>query len=265
MQIWPAIDILNGKCVRLVQGDYSRERVYADDPSDEAGRWIAQGASGLHIVDLNAARDGSAANFDVIVSLARQFDVPVQVGGGIRDEQRISSYLENGVKRLVVGTRAVKDPEWTTQMALRYPGTILVGIDARNGKVATDGWLETSDFEATELAARMAAHEFAGIIYTDISRDGMLEGPNLDAMAQMRNAVSLPVIASGGVTTVDDVVALAEKQLAGCIVGRALYEGRLTVKEAIEAAGGVALPAITESTDQTPGERSGTNQTNNQH
>ena len=249
MQIWPAIDILNGKCVRLVQGDYSRERVYADDPSDEAGRWIAQGASGLHIVDLNAARDGSAANFDVITSLAGQVDVPIQVGGGIRSEERISSYLENGVKRLVIGTRAVKDPAWTIEMAAKYPGTLLVGIDARDGKVATDGWLETSEFEATALAAQMAEHEFAGIIYTDISRDGMLEGPNLNAMADMRNAVALPVIASGGVTTVADVKALAEKQLAGCIVGRALYEGRLTVKEAIAAAKGAALPGISESTD----------------
>ncbi len=245
MRIWPAIDILNGKCVRLVQGDYDRETVYGEDPVENAREWIEAGAQCLHIVDLNAARDGvsddgRSGNLDVIVAMAEAVDVPVQVGGGIRDERTISTFLEHGIKRLIAGTRAAKDPSWAIDIANKYPESLLVGIDARDGMVATDGWTETSSMPAIEFARSMAEHPIAGIIYTDISKDGMLEGPNLAAMAEMKDAVNVPVIASGGVTTAGDVADLAKRKLAGCIVGRALYEGRLTIKQAIDAAAGVS-------------------------
>lgn len=236
MQIWPAIDLRGGKCVRLKQGDYQRETAYGDDPAEMARRWIDQGASCLHLVDLDGARDGSNANLPAVESILAAVTVPCELGGGIRDESTIERLLGIGLARLVVGTRALKEPDWFRSMCRKYPGQLALGIDAKNGLVATDGWLETSTTPAIDLARQFAAEPLAAIIYTDIAKDGMLQGPNLDAMAEMNAAASIDVIASGGVTSAADVRRLAEIGMAGCIIGRALYEGTLSLPEALAAA-----------------------------
>ncbi len=236
MQIWPAIDIRGGRCVRLQQGDYDRETVFDDNPVNVARQWLEQGAECLHLVDLDGARDGQIVNQTVIAAIVSNVDVPCQLGGGIRDEFSIKTLLGLGVRRLVLGTKAIEDAEWFRQMAQSYPDQLVLGIDARNGSVATDGWLKTSSTSATELARAFEADPIAGIVYTDIQRDGMLKGPNLGAMAEMKSAVSCPVIASGGVATRDDVRKLAEVGMDGCIIGRALYEGRVSLQDALQAA-----------------------------
>lgn len=236
MQVWPAIDLRGGKCVRLRQGDYQRETVYGDDPAAMARHWVGQGATCLHLVDLDAARDGGPANFEAVRQIVKAAQVPCELGGGIRDESVIDRYLQLGLSRLVVGTRALKEPEWFREMCRRYPQQLALGIDAKGGLVATDGWLSTSTTGAIDLARQFAAEPLAAIIYTDISRDGMLQGPNLTAMAEMNAAVDVPIVASGGVTTAHDVRELAKIGLAGCIIGRALYEGTLTLADALEAA-----------------------------
>jgi phosphoribosylformimino-5-aminoimidazole carboxamide ribotide isomerase len=238
MEIWPAIDLRGGKCVRLRQGDYLRETVFGDDPVAMARRWVTEGASRLHLVDLDGARDGRQTNRQAAADIAAAAGVPCQFGGGIRDEATIAALLDMGLARLVIGTRALKEPEWFTDMCRKFPGRLALGLDAREGRVATDGWLETSDVAATDLARRFAGLPLAAIIYTDIARDGMLAGPNLAAVAQMRQAAAAPVVASGGVATAADVAALARLDLAGCIIGRALYEGTLSLTAAIRAAEG---------------------------
>ncbi len=235
MQIWPAIDIRGGMCVRLMQGDYAKERVYGENPADMAVRWVSDGAQYLHLVDLDGARDGSSTNREAIAAILSEVDIPCEIGGGIRDEKTIADYQEMGLSRLVIGTKALKEPDWFYSMCEKYPGFLAVGIDARDGRVATDGWLETSDVSATELARDLANHPLASIIYTDIAKDGMLAGPNLAAMEEMKSAVDVPVIASGGVTTSEDVRNLADLKMDGCIIGRTLYEGRMTLTEAIES------------------------------
>ncbi len=235
MQIWPAIDLRGGKCVRLAQGDYARETVYGDDPAGMARQWVGQGARCLHLVDLDGARDGSRANFEAVRQIVTAVDVPCELGGGIRDEQTIADYLQLGLARLVVGTRALKDPAWFRTMCARFPRQLALGIDAKNGLVATDGWLETSTTSALELARQLADENVAALIYTDIAKDGMLAGPNVPAMTEMKRAVAVPVIASGGVTTAADVLALTRAGLDGCIIGRALYEGTLTLADALAA------------------------------
>lgn len=240
MQLWPAIDIRGGKCVRLIQGDYGRERVYGEDPADMAARWVSDGARRLHLVDLDGARDGGTRNRDAIARILKQIRVECQLGGGIRERDTIASYLDLGVSRLVVGTKALKEPAWFESMCAEFPGQLVVGIDARGGRVATDGWLETSDVAAVDLAARFAQLPIGGIVYTDIARDGMLSGPNVEALSAMISAVAVPVIASGGVTTVSDVAEVARLGAAGAIVGRSLYEGKLTLVDALQAAGDVA-------------------------
>lgn len=236
MQVWPAIDLRGGKCVRLRQGDYQQETIYGNDPAAMARHWVGQGATCLHLVDLDAARDGGAANFDAIRQIVTAIDVPCQLGGGIRDEATITSYLNLGLARLVVGTRALKEPDWFRQMCRRFPQQLALGIDAKGGLVATDGWLSTSTTGAIELARQFHREPLAAIVYTDISRDGMLQGPNLAAMAEMNAAADVPVVASGGVTTAGDVRELARIGVAGCIIGRALYEGTLTLADALAAA-----------------------------
>lgn len=236
MIIWPAIDIRGGKCVRLVQGDYQRERVYGHDPADMADRWVSEGARQLHVVDLDGARDGDTKNRDAIIKIVKQTKIPIQVGGGIRSEETIESYLAIGVQRIVVGTMALKNPTWFKQMCEKYPNRLVAGIDARDGLVATDGWLQTSQTPATDFAKDFSSVPLAGIVYTDISRDGMLKGPNVEAVREMIQCTKIPVIASGGVTVADDVALLAKTGAAGCIVGRSLYEGKMTVAEAIAAA-----------------------------
>ena len=238
MQIWPAIDLRGGKCVRLRQGDYGRETVYGEDPVAMAKKWVAQGAHCLHLVDLDGARDGSNANLAAVKAIVKAAGVPCELGGGIRDDGTIEMMLSLGLSRLVIGTKALKDPDWFRTACRTFPGKLALGIDAKNGRVATDGWLETSKTTAIDLAGLFADEPLAAIIYTDISRDGMLEGPNFPAMAEMKAAVEIPVIASGGVTTVKDVRDLSRIGLAGCIIGRALYEGTLTLPEALAAAVG---------------------------
>jgi phosphoribosylformimino-5-aminoimidazole carboxamide ribotide isomerase len=240
MQIWPAIDLRGGKCVRLRQGDYQRETVYGDDPAEMARRWVGEGAACLHLVDLDGARDGTNANLQAIEAIVAAVTVPCQLGGGIRDEQTIRRLLEQGLSRLVIGTRALKEPEWFRGVVRLFPGQLALGIDAKGGLVATDGWLKTSSTPAIELARQFAGEPLAAIVYTDIARDGMLQGPNIEAMAEMNGAVETEVIASGGVTTVDDVRRLARMGLAGCIVGRALYEGTLMLPAAQAAAAEVS-------------------------
>ncbi|NLX56814.1 MAG: 1-(5-phosphoribosyl)-5-[(5-phosphoribosylamino)methylideneamino]imidazole-4-carboxamide isomerase [Planctomycetaceae bacterium] len=236
MQIWPAIDLRGGKCVRLRQGDYGQETVFGEDPAAMAIRWMNEGAGQLHLVDLDGARGGSLANRAAIGAILEAVRIPCELGGGIRDEATIVDLLEMGLQRLVIGTQALKRPAWFRAMCQQFPGRLVVGIDARNGRVATDGWLETSNVEAATLARELAEEPIAGIIYTDIAKDGMMEGPNVTAMAEMAAAVAVPVIASGGVTTADDVRRLATTGVAGCIIGRALYEGSLTLSDALAAA-----------------------------
>jgi phosphoribosylformimino-5-aminoimidazole carboxamide ribotide isomerase len=235
MQIWPAIDLRGGKCVRLQQGDYNRETIFGDDPTEMAQRWVSDGARFLHLVDLDAARDGQLANRQAVASIVKRVGIPCELGGGIRDESTIRVWLEAGISRLVVGTKALKDPDWFREMCELFPGKLALGLDARDGYVATDGWLETSQVRATDLARQFADVPLVSIVYTDIARDGMLAGPNFDGVAEMKDAVSAPVIASGGVTTADDIRRLARIGVAGCIVGRSLYDGKLTITEAIAA------------------------------
>ncbi len=236
MQIWPAIDLLGGKCVRLQQGDYARETVYSADPAAMAVDFQRQGARHLHLVDLDGARAGRPVNLDAVRAIVSAVDMECEVGGGIRDEATIELLLEVGLSRLVLGTSALKRPEWFREMCGKYPGRLALGVDARNGLVATDGWLETSAVRAVDLVQQFANDPLAAIIYTDIATDGMLQGPNVAAMREMQNAIGLPVIASGGVTTADDVAELAAAGLAGAIVGRALYAGTLTLTQALEVA-----------------------------
>jgi phosphoribosylformimino-5-aminoimidazole carboxamide ribotide isomerase len=236
MQVWPAIDLRGGKCVRLRQGDYQQETVFAEHPAAVAKRFSGEGARHLHIVDLEGAREGLPVNLPSVQEILAAVDIECELGGGIRDEQSVCELLEFGLSRLVIGTSALVDPEWFRAACRRYPGKLALGIDARNGRAATDGWLNTSEVEAVELARQFSSEPLAAIIYTDIATDGMLAGPNVAAMAEMQAAVDVPVIASGGVTTVDDVARLARAGLAGCIIGRALYEGTLTLREALQAA-----------------------------
>jgi phosphoribosylformimino-5-aminoimidazole carboxamide ribotide isomerase len=236
MQVWPAIDLRGGKCVRLQQGDYQRETVFGDDPGAMARHWVDQGATCLHLVDLDGARSGRLENRDSLQAILRAVNVPCELGGGIRDASTIQDLLDLGVSRLVIGTKALREPEWFREVCRGNPHRLVLGIDARDGRVASDGWLEDSQVEATRLAREMAREPIAGIIYTDIATDGMLAGPNLAAMKAMQDSVDVPVIASGGVTTADDVANLARAGLAGCIIGRSLYEGRLRLADALAAA-----------------------------
>jgi phosphoribosylformimino-5-aminoimidazole carboxamide ribotide isomerase len=245
MQIWPAIDLLGGKCVRLEQGDYARETVYSADPTAMALDFQRQGARHLHLVDLDGARAGRPMNLDAVRAIVATVDMECELGGGVRDEATIESLLELGLSRLVLGTSALKRPAWFREMCGKYPGRLALGVDARDGLVATDGWLETSAVRAVDLVQQFADDPLAAIIYTDIATDGMLQGPNAAAMREMQDAIRLPVIASGGVTTADDVAELAAAGLAGAIVGRALYAGTLTLKDALAAArkGSTGAPA----------------------
>ncbi len=235
MEIWPAIDLRDGKCVRLQQGDYNRETIFGDDPAAMAKRWVDEGAEYLHLVDLDGARDGTSANKEAVAAILAAVDIPCELGGGVRDEDTIKSWLDAGLQRLVIGTKALKEPDWFREMCQRYPNKLVLGIDASNGRVATDGWLDVSDVSATEMAKEFANEPLAAIVYTDIAKDGMMAGTNLPAMQEMKEAVDVPVIASGGVTNVEDVRQLARVDMAGCIIGRALYEGTLTIADAVTA------------------------------
>jgi phosphoribosylformimino-5-aminoimidazole carboxamide ribotide isomerase len=232
--ILPAIDIRGGRCVRLRQGDYAQETVFGDDPAAMARRWVGLGAQRLHLVDLDGAKQGHPVNGASIGQVVAASGVPCQLGGGLRTESHIREALEWGVDRVVLSTRALYDPLWFRSVCELFPGRVVLGLDARHGKVATNGWLELSERSALELAREAAAWPIAGIVYTDITRDGMLEGPNFAAYEELLDAVGVPVFASGGISTLDQVVQLARLGVAGCVIGRAIYEGQLDLKAVIE-------------------------------
>ena len=236
MKIWPAIDLRGGNCVRLKQGDYNQETVFGDNPGAMASQWCEQGAQCMHLVDLDGARDGLWINQDAVRSIVQSIDVPCQLGGGVREESTIELLLGLGVSRLIIGTKALKEPEWFSSMVSKFPNQLALGIDARDGMVATDGWLETSQTTAISLAQQFAGQPVAAIIYTDISRDGMMQGANVAGMAEMKQATEIPVIASGGVTTLEDVRQLRDAGLDGAIIGRSLYDGVIHLPEAIALA-----------------------------
>ena len=234
MEIWPAIDLLGGRCVRLQQGDYSRDTVFSDDPASMAERWFSQGAKRLHCVDLDAAKGGAIVNEPAIRSIVqRAAGLPIQLGGGVRSEPVIARLLEIGVTRLVVGTAALRDPDWFAKMCDRYPQRLVLGVDARDGMVATDGWLQTSKTPAKTLIGEISqrTNGCVAIVYTDIARDGMLEGPNFHGLEEVQRDCAIPVIASGGVSSLADVQELVRRRTHGAIIGRAIYEGHIDLKE----------------------------------
>jgi phosphoribosylformimino-5-aminoimidazole carboxamide ribotide isomerase len=233
MLIFPAIDLRGGQCVRLRQGDYAQETIFGSDPAEMARRWVSQGATWLHLVDLDGAREGRPVNGESVRRILAATGVSCQLGGGLRTEEQIAETLSWGVARVILGTRALKDPAWLEHVCRRFRGKVVVGIDAKNGRVATDGWTQVSERSALDLARQCESWGIAALVYTDISRDGMLEGPNLEALAELAAAVKLPVIASGGISTLKDVRRLARLNLAGCIIGRALYEGQLDLAAVI--------------------------------
>lgn len=237
MELWPAIDLRDGRCVRLLQGDYAKETVFGDDPVAMARRFVAAGARRLHIVDLDGAKDGRPTQAPLVARMVSAAGVPCQLGGGVRTLEAARAYLDAGVARVVVGSVAIERPELLVELAETFPDRVVLGLDAREGRVAVRGWLETSGVTALDVARRHAALPLAAIVYTDIATDGMLSGPNLVALEEMARAVPLPVVASGGVATADDIRHVAATGCAGCIVGRALYEGKFTIPEALAAAG----------------------------
>ena len=237
MELWPAIDLRNGRCVRLAQGDYARETVFGEDPVAMVREFVAAGARRLHVVDLDGAKDGVPAQAALVGRMVAAAGVPVQFGGGVRSHETAAAYLAAGVARVVIGSLAIERPELLTALAQEFPGRIVLGLDARDGLVATRGWLETSTLRAVDVARRHAPLPLAAIVYTDIARDGMLSGPNLPALADMIAATPIPVVASGGVSNAADIRRIAETGAAGCIVGRALYDGKVTLAEALAAAG----------------------------
>ena len=233
MQILPAIDLRGGNCVRLRQGDYNQETVFGNNPAEMAKHWESLGGQFLHIVDLDGAKDGTQVNLEAIRAIVRAVQIPCELGGGIRNEETIRLMLDLGLERLVIGTLALRDPGWFRQMCEKFPNRLVLGIDAKNGFVATDGWLEVSQRRAIELAREYEDLPLAAIVYTDIATDGMMKGANVPAMKEMKDAVRIPIVASGGVTTPADVYALRDAGLDACIIGRALYEGTIKLDELV--------------------------------
>ena len=234
MIIFPAIDILNGQCVRLIQGDYNKEKVYSNSPVDMAKKWEEKGAEYIHIVDLDGAKTGRSINQEIILEIAKTVQVPIQVGGGIRSIETIKDYLENGVSRVIIGTAAINNPDFLQEAVEKFQEKIAVSIDARGGYVATDGWTDTSDVKALDLVKKLENVGVKTIVYTDIAKDGMLQGPNLEEQKAMNEATTINVIASGGVTTKEDVENLRALNLYGVIIGKALYDGKLTLESILE-------------------------------
>ncbi len=237
MQVIPAIDLRGGRCVRLRQGDYSQETVFGDDPAAMAAHWASEGAGRIHLVDLDGAKEGRPVNVEAVRAILRAVSVPCQLGGGVRDEQTIAAWLDAGIERVVVGTQALKDPHWFRTMAEQFPERLVLGLDAKDGRVATSGWLDVSTVIATTLAEQFDDLPLAAVVYTDIAKDGMLGGPNLAATEALARRIGTPVIASGGVASLEDIERLARLPIAACIVGRALYEERFRLSEARRSAG----------------------------
>ena len=240
MLLIPAIDLKDGKCVRLRQGRMEDSTIFSDDPVAMAERWVQAGARRLHVVDLNGAFAGQPVNAQVIRRIAQTFpDLPIQVGGGIRDEQAIDAYLDAGVQFVIIGTKAVQEPHFINDLCLEYPGHIIVGLDAKDGRVAVNGWSKLSKHNVIDLAQVFERYGVQAIVYTDISRDGMMQGVNVDATVRLAQAIGIPVIASGGVSTLDDVRALCaveQEGIMGAIIGRALYEGDIDLAAAQQLA-----------------------------
>jgi phosphoribosylformimino-5-aminoimidazole carboxamide ribotide isomerase len=239
MIIIPAIDLKDGKCVRLLQGKKDEVTVYSDDPADMAKKWVDMGARLLHVVDLDGAFSGEQKNFERIKEIRKAIQIPIQLGGGIRDIKRIEQLADIGVDRMILGTSAAKDPDMVPKACEKFKDRVLVGIDAKDGKVAVKGWVEVTELDAIKFAKDMEFAGASGIIYTDISRDGMMTGPNIEAMAKMVKSVKIPVIASGGVSKLEDIDNLMQiKDLWGVITGKALYSGAMDLKSAIALAMG---------------------------
>ena len=236
MLMIPAIDLKDGKCVRLRQGRMEDETVFSDDPVAVAQRWVDAGARRLHMVDLNGAFAGKPVNAAVIRSVAEAFpDLPIQVGGGIRDEETVQAYLDAGVQYTIIGTRAVSAPHFVNDLCAEFPGHIIVGLDAKDGMVAIDGWSKLSHHPVIDMAQRFENDGVEAIVFTDIGRDGMMSGVNVESTVELAQAIRIPVIASGGITTIDDIQALcdvADEGIMGAITGRAIYEGTLDLAEA---------------------------------
>jgi phosphoribosylformimino-5-aminoimidazole carboxamide ribotide isomerase len=240
MEVIPAIDLLDGKCVRLYQGDYQRSQVFHDQPAEVANQWAEAGATRVHLVDLDGAKQGKSVNLAAIEAIVTTLSIPVQVGGGLRDRASVTQLLNLGVSQVILGTVAVENPQLVAELCQEFPGQIIVGIDARNGKVATRGWLETSEIDAKDLSQQMAKLGASAIIYTDIHRDGTLTGPNLPALRDLAQVLTIPIIASGGVSCLTDLLSLSALEpsgVSGVIVGRALYTGEVDLSEAIRAIG----------------------------
>lgn len=236
MDILPAIDLIDGKCVRLVQGEYHKKITYKDDPVAQAKEFFDAGATWLHVVDLDGAKLGKPINADVVAAIAEQVPMKIELGGGVRNEDSIVQMLEAGVTRLILGSSAIKQFDWFCEMARKYPNRLVLGLDARGSTVATEGWLQQGQQTVLDFARQAADLPLDAIIYTDISKDGMLAGPNIERTQQLVEAVSLPIVAAGGVTTVEDVKTLKAAGVAGAIIGRALYEGTITITDALAAA-----------------------------
>lgn len=235
MLIIPAIDLKNGKCVRLQQGKKDAETIYSTDPVATAKKWESCGAEMLHVVDLDGAFTGRQKNIDIILKIKKSVKMSIQLGGGIRDITTADRLLSSGINRVIIGTSAIEDSKFVLEACKKFPGKIFVGIDAKNGKVAVKGWEEISAIDAKELANNMENIGVSGIIYTDILRDGMLSGPNIPALEEMVKAVNIPIIASGGIATIDDIKRLLKiKKIWGAITGKAIYSGSLDLREAIK-------------------------------
>ncbi|MBK1672902.1 1-(5-phosphoribosyl)-5-[(5-phosphoribosylamino)methylideneamino]imidazole-4-carboxamide isomerase [Ectothiorhodospira shaposhnikovii] len=236
MLVIPAIDLKDGKCVRLRQGRMDDSTVFSESPVEMAARWVDEGARRLHLVDLDGAIAGRPRNADIIGEIVARFpDLPVQVGGGIRDDDTVQAYLDAGVQWVIIGTKAVSAPHFVNDLCLEFPGRIIVGLDAKNGKVAIDGWSKLSHHDVEDMARHFEQDGVAGIIFTDISRDGMMQGVNVDSTVSLARVVNIPVFASGGVTNIEDIrrlCAVEDEGVTGVIVGRALYEGTLSLAEA---------------------------------
>lgn len=233
MRLYPAIDIIGGQCVRLTQGDYTQKTTFSEDPLAVALRWQDEGGEFLHLVDLDGAKDGTMPNLETVCKIAEHLSIPVEIGGGIRDMRAVRAYLERGVQRVILGTAAIEHPDFVKEAVAAWGDRIVVGIDAKDGMVAVKGWQEVSSVSALQLAKEMERIGVGTLIYTDIATDGMLQGPNLSAMREMADAVSMDVVASGGVASVDDIRRLKTTGVEGVIVGKALYTGAVNLKEAV--------------------------------
>ena len=240
MFVYPAIDLRGGRAVRLRQGDYSQETVFHNDPVEVAQQFVKLGADRLHLVDLDGAKTGKPVNGEVIQRIVESVSVPCQLGGGIRSDADVDLVFSWGVRWAVLGSRAARQPSWVRRMAKTHPQRIVLGVDARNGFVATDGWLTTSTVSASALVREIEASPLFAIVYTDIAKDGMMTGQNFASLAELQATTKLPVIASGGVSSYNDIRQLAAAKAFGCIVGRALYEGAMELKTVLELAGSVS-------------------------